>query len=325
VGGSENGWDSLFEDAEAGAHAVLIGQLAEPAGGFIEGFEGELEGAEVHRDEPLGLEVFEGADGLVRAHMDAQEGFGLVGADGQEGNLGLASAADLLESMPIGAVAGVVDSTSVVFEDEAAEPAILIVEDACAPMAAGGEGDLPSVAAKGLPPLELDDAAEAEAASELAHAPGHEAELGGGDAPQGAFMEMVEVGMGQQDQIDGRQIANGKSGALEAFEQEKPVGEDRVDEDVEVGELDQKRRVADPGDGDLVALEAGEDRDAMAARAFGPPRFPDHLAEEGARAERPGGRQVLEGTRKLPAAADPPGVGGFWIPFHVKSSGYPYP
>ena len=42
------------------------------------------------------------------------------------------------------------------------------------------------------------------------------------------------------------------------FKQKKPVREVRVNEDVQIRELDQKGGVADPGDGDLPVLEFWE-------------------------------------------------------------------
>ena len=68
---------------------------------------------------------------------------------------------------------------------------------------------------------------------------------------------MIEVGVGEEDDIDGGQILDPEPGAFQAFEEEQPVREVRVDEDVEVGELEEERGMADPGDGDFPGAELG--------------------------------------------------------------------
>jgi hypothetical protein len=53
--------------------------------------------------------------------------------------------------------------------------------------------------------------------------------------------------------------------------------------------------VADPGDGDLAALELGKNRMMRRAPAPREPAFPDHFLEKRARIEMLRRRQILEG------------------------------
>src|SRR5207244_12443531 len=119
------------------------------------------------------------------------------------------------------------------------------------PMFAGRKRDLPIVGGKTFPPIELNDAFEAEVEREVANAPGHDADFGVRQTAQGRFVKMIEMRVRKLDQIDGREVFDFQAGAFDAFEEEKPVGEIRIDEDVEVGKLDQEGGVADPGDGDF--------------------------------------------------------------------------
>ena len=80
---------------------------------------------------------------------------------------------------------------------------------------------------------------------------------------------MIEVRVREQDEIDGREVFDFQAGAFDAFEEEKPVGEIRIDEDVEVGELNEEGGVADPGDGDFAVIQFGEDGPADAGRCGG--------------------------------------------------------
>ena len=107
-------------------------------------------------------------------------------------------------------------------------------------------------------------------------------------------MEMIEVRVREQIEIDGREVADFEPRTFDAFEEKEPVGKIRIDEDVEVGELDQEGGVADPGDGDLALGEFWENGALMLAGAASQEGFPDHLVKEGARVKMLGGGEVCE-------------------------------
>ena len=86
--------------------------------------------------------------------------------------------------------------------------------------------------------------------------------------PKRGLMEMIEMGVGQEHQIDRRQMLDLQTAALDAFEQEKPVRKIGINQDVEVGELDQKRSVADPSDADLAFSDLGKLRRHVFAGSF---------------------------------------------------------
>ena len=291
--------DAFFEHADVVAEAIVGGELAKPARGFIHVFKGKAKGAVVHGDEPLRADVAENLDGFIGSHVDVAEGFGAVSADGEEGDFGREVFADLLEAVEVRAVAGVINFAALMFEDEAAVAAVVIAQDAGAPMFAGRERDLVIAVGEAFPPVEFDDAFEAEVAGEVAHAPGHDADFGMGQFAEAGFMEMIKVGVGEEDEVDGRKIFEAKAGAFDALEEKKPVGEIGIDEDVEVGELDEKGGVADPGEGDLAGSQLGKFGLFVDAGAGREKSFPDHLAKKSARVEGFGRREVLEGARKL--------------------------
>ena len=144
------------------------------------------------------------------------------------------------------------------FEDESAVAAVVVAQHPGAPVLARGQGHGPVVVRETLPPLQLDDAAEAQIVGQVSHAPGHDGNFGVRQPAEGRFVEMVEVGMGQEHQVNGRQVLEAQAGAFEAFQQKEPVGEVGVNEHVQVRELDQERGMADPSDGDLAGGELGE-------------------------------------------------------------------
>ena len=121
---------------------------------------------------------------------------------------------------------------------------------------------------------------------------------------------MIEVRVRQQNQIYRRQIFYLQPGALDAFQEKKPVRKIRVNQHVQVRELDEKRRVADPGDGDLAVLQFWEDRATRLAVARREPALQDQLLEKSARVEMLRRRQVLERARQFPARR---GTAGFFF------------
>ena len=177
--------------AEAFAH----GELFEPAGGFVEGFEGEFEGAVVHRDEPFCFEFVKDFDGFVGAHVDAAEGVGKVRADGKNGDFRTETFADFFEAIVVGAVAGVENAAVLVFDQEAAKTTFFVAEMLATPVMAGGECDAPVFILETLPPLQFNDSLKSDSPRQVPHAPRHDRDFGCGQSLQSRPMKMIEMGM----------------------------------------------------------------------------------------------------------------------------------
>ena len=119
---------------------------------------------------------------------------------------------------------------------------------------------------------------------------------------------MVEVRVGQQHQVDGWQIFHPEPGALEALQQEKPIGEIRIDDGVEPFELHQERGVPDPGQRQLIVLQMRKIGDLHRSDGRRLEGVPDHLAKKCARIEMVSRGQIPERARDL-APAMPHGFG----------------
>ena len=98
-------------------------------------------------------------------------------------------------------------------------------------------------------------------------------------------MKMIEMRMREQDQINRGQIADFEASPFDSLQQEKPVGEVRIDQHIQVRVLHQKRCVADPRQGHVALFQLRELRPAMLAFAASQQRFPHHLVEKRARIE----------------------------------------
>ena len=178
---------------------------------------------------------------------------------------------------------------------------MLVVQRPRAPMFARRERHLPVALRKTFPPFQFDDAAEAEIVREVADAARHDADFGMRQFAQGRLVKMVEVRVRQQHQVNRRQILDFQTGALDAFQQKKPVRKIRVNQHVQVRELDEKRGVADPGDGDFAVFQFWENRAARLAVARREPAFQDQFVEKSARVEMFRRRQILERARQFPS------------------------
>ena len=118
-------------------------------------------------------------------------------------------------------------------------------------------------------------------------------------------MEMIEVRVRQQHHINRRQIFDLEAGAFEPLLQKKPVRKIRIDQHVQIRELDQEGGMADPRDGDLAMFQLGKNRALMLAVARREQGFPDQLAKKCGGIEMFRRRQILERTRQLPARGIP--------------------
>src|SRR6185437_10475587 len=231
------------------------------------------------------------ANGVFGIHVDMEEAVGRIGADGQQGSLGNEATADLAETREVARVSGVIDRVRSVAENVTAEAAVRVVEDASSPMLRGRHGDFDASDFCGLPPVERANFGETERQDEVVNAVGNDGdgrpagELPGlaDDLPERGEVEVIHVGVGEQDSINGREIFDAHAGLAKAMDEDEPVGEDRVNDEIEAAELEQERGVSY----ECNAEFSGIDEDGLALRADGrTKRFSDELkgkAEAGAR------------------------------------------
>jgi hypothetical protein len=149
-----------------------------------------------------------------------------------------------------------------------------------------------------LPPIQFHHAAKAEVVGQVADTPGHDADLGMRQPAKRGFVKMVKMGVRQQHHINRREVFDLQTRPLDSFQQEKPVRKVGIDQDVKVGELEEKRGMANPGYGDLAEGQLGKGGALGLAGAPGQQRLPNHLAKEGARIEMLRRREILERSRE---------------------------
>src|SRR4051794_33416097 len=154
--------------------------------------------------------------------------------------------------MKVSAVSGVINTPTLIFQDEAAVTTMAVAQGPRAPMFAGCQRDLPILVTEAFPTIQFDDSLESEVQRKISDSPWHHSNFRSGQPPKSWFVKMIEVSMRQQDEVDRRKILDFQAGTFQSFQQEEPVSKIRIDQDIKVGELNQKGCMADPGHGDLT-------------------------------------------------------------------------
>lgn len=252
------GEDSYFiSDAEA----MCVGVQA--LDGFFHGFAAQAEGAEVHGNHPFGTGLNEAADGFFGRGVDGAIGVGEVRADGEQGNVWVEASADLGETVEVGGVPGVVDAGTTNDWSHYVAPvfSVHVAEHARSPMLARGHSDLQAKGFQFIPPTEGVESFEAHPFDEVGYAVRDDdfwcrtAKAAGGadDSTQGGFVEVVHVGVGDEDEIDGREVADEDAGAALAAQDYETGGKDWIYKDIFSANLEEEGRVAEKGDAGLAA------------------------------------------------------------------------
>ena len=101
----------------------------------------------------------------------------------------------------------------------------------------------------------------------VANSSGYDNGLIGGNLAEAPSVEMIKMGMRDENEVDGGKMVVGESGVAEAANDKKPVGPVGIDKNVAMGSLNQKGGVADPGDADLPCFKFRKDGGKMLACA----------------------------------------------------------
>lgn len=196
-----------------------------------------------------------------------------------------------------------VDGVATHIEHITAVTPVKIGHFAGAPVLGGDKSDRGTGESKALPPFHLVDLFKTQAVDQVPHAGGNDDRLVGGNLSQAFSIEMVEVGMGDENQVDIRQVMAGQARMPKTTDDQKPIGPVRIHQDVSLGPLNQERGVSDPGDADLPVLWLWENRGLPVAMA----PFPgekgrqEHIGDEAMGALSSGwGAFLFQGAKSCP-------------------------
>ena len=100
------------------------------------------------------------------------------------------------------------------------------------------------------------------------------------DPAQRAAVEMIEMGMSDQNQVDRGKIAKFDSGMLDPLDDLQPLRPIWVYKDTVLGSLNEEGGVPNPGHANLSRRELVKDRLDAVTVSFGEERRDDHLGKK---------------------------------------------
>jgi hypothetical protein len=306
---------SLCHERNPLAEPMRLRALAQPPRGLFHGLVTEAECAVVHGDHLAGFQIQECLHGLLGIHVDLAPAGRVVRSNGHEGDINGEALADFLEAVKIGGIAAMKNGPPSGLDNEAAKPAVRVVQHPRAPMMTRGQCDLDRSMAETLPVMQLVDAAESEVVDEISDLERDDDWLILGDLAEGLAVEVIEMGVGDEDEIDLREIVQLDAGMLDALDDFEPLGPIWIDEDIDALCLDQKRGVADPCQADLAILEVWKQRIEVGAEALGKEGGDENLGEEIALVPAFFGPQADLACIRGGATAPGGGIAGVFFPF----------
>lgn len=164
---------------------------------------------------------------------------------------------DFGEAVEVGAIAAVEDAFATGLHDIAAVIAMGVVDVAGAPMVAGCVDDVHAADFQFVPDFDFVDGGEAEFFHERGAAFWHHNALAGLQDFEAGLVEVVEVGVGDEHEINFRHIAEPQAGVALAFDGAVPHGPVGVDDYRVSRKLEEKGSVADPSDANAVIFGRG--------------------------------------------------------------------
>lgn len=262
-GGSPEAAGFFGGEADAG----LCGGGAESAEGFVHGFVAEAKDAVVDGHDGACAGVLGHVEGLFWGGVGGE--VGVVSGDADAGEVDTAGLAEGFPSIEVSGVGAEEDSVLGGFEEEAAVAAVGVGEDTCAPVFEGYGGDAEVAEGLGVGGGEFVDGGEAEVGEEVGAAGGSEdggVAVMAGEAAQGGAVEVVEVGVGDEDGVEPWQVGEGEGGGdvscgpggEESESEADAGGEDGVGEEVEAGEAEEDGGVSDGECGGVGELGVGQ-------------------------------------------------------------------
>lgn len=241
----------------------------------------------MHRDHPPGIQIEKGPGGVSGAGVDVAELLGIVGADRQERQLRRQAAPDFAKAVEVGGIAGVVDRMLAAAQHVAPVAAMRILYNPRSPMPRGDMRDVERAVAIRVPPLQFHNFLEAQVGDKIEKMMRHYQRgccprLAAGEPRYGAqrlAMQVIEVGVGYQDQVCRGQIAQVQAGLAQPLQHEKPACKVGVDDDVLSADLQEETGMSDEGNPEFtVRNQRGLVRLASAGRDGGMPHQPRELA-----------------------------------------------
>jgi hypothetical protein len=276
----EDGGLALVEEPNLIKELKFKGLFEEAARRLMQGFVAKAESAKMHGDHHLGAQLSKRLQSLLGIHVNIPFRGRFIGADGKQGQLDVGALTDLFKSVKVSGVATVKDRPSRILDEKTAKSSVAIVQNSRPPVTRRGQRYLERSMFKTLPMAQLVDAIKSESVDEATDMLGDGDRLIAGDCAKRAAVEMIKMGMSDQNQVDRGQVAKFNSRMFDALDDLEPLSPIWVDEDTVLGSLDEEGGVPDPRDANLSCRELWKHRLHTMTMALGEERRNDHLGKK---------------------------------------------
>ena len=235
---------------------------------FVKRFKAKRKSPVVHWNQSVCMQFKKCFHCFLWIHVNFAAGRRVVSANGKQCDVDPVAVADFLEPREISGVAAVKNRAAIRGDHKSAKVAVQIREETRSPVMTWSKRNFQRPEFNRLPVIQLMHNAETKVVHQISNADRHDDRLICCNAPQRATVEMIEVGMRNQDKINRRQMMNFEARLLQPLDHLEPFRPDRIDQDVDLVGLNKKRRVTDPGNADLAFADLRKLRSSRAAGAF---------------------------------------------------------
>ena len=246
----------------------------------MQGFVAKAESAKMHGDHHFGPQLPKCLQGFLGIHVDIPFRGRFIGADGKQSQLDVGALADLFESLKKSGVATVKNRPSRVFDEKASESPVAIVQNSRSPVTRGGERYLQRSVFKTLPMSQLVDAIKSEAMDEATDMLGDRDRLIARDRTKRAAVQMIEMGVCDQNQVDRGEVMKFDPRMFDALDDLQPLRPIGIDENTVLGSLNEEGGVPDPRHANLARRKLRKHRLDAATVALGKERRNDDLGKK---------------------------------------------
>src|SRR5262249_33924500 len=186
---------------------------------------------------------------------------------------------DFSEPREISSVAAMKNRAAIRSDDEPAEIPVRIRKKPGAPMVTWRERNFQRAKLDGLPIIEFVHDVEPEIVHQISYACRDDDRLVRSYAPQCTPVEVIKMCMRHQDEINRRQMLNFEPRLFQALDHFEPFRPNRVDQDVDLVRLNQKRRMPNPSDADLAFADLRKMRRRLRAGSLHKKRWNQNTGE----------------------------------------------
>ena len=132
------------------------------------------------------------------------------------------------------------------------EIAMQISKEPGSPMVTWRKRNLERPEFDSLPVIEFMDDVKSEIVHQVSHARWNHNRLIGSYAPQRTPIEVIKMCMCHEHEVNGRQMMDFEARLFQSFDNLEPFRPNRIDQDIDLVRLDEKRGMTDPGNADLA-------------------------------------------------------------------------